>query len=85
MSDHRRWLSHSLPLPKQVQGFDVIVCTTTSPFELNVIVGAPLGRPLARPDGPAFPRTAIFSQAACMHSDLAVVAPDFEQIVQPWR
>src|SRR5262249_56972481 len=57
----------------------------TLAFELNIIIGAPLGGLCAWPDSPTLPRATVLAQAVGVYSDLAVVAPDFEQIVESRR
>src|SRR5215475_448622 len=76
--------NHTLPLTDLVTSCAVTVRCMTLSFELNVIIGAPLVGLCAWPDGPALPRATILAQAVGVHSDLAVVAPDFEQVVESW-
>src|SRR5262245_35587656 len=76
---------HTLPRTAPAKSCAVTVRCMPLAFELNVIIGAPLVGLRAWPDGPALPRTTVPAQAAGAHSDLAVVAPDFEQIVKARR
>src|SRR5262249_21131637 len=76
---------HTLPLTALVKGCAVTGRCMTLAFELNVIIGTPLGGLRAWPDGPALPRTTVLAQAVGVHSDLAVIVPDFEQVVESWR
>src|SRR5262245_57554156 len=77
--------NHTLPLTDLAKSCAVTVRCMTLAFKLNVIIGAPLVGLRAWPEGPALPRTAVPAQAAGAHSDLAVVAPDFEQVVESRR
>src|SRR5215510_10175705 len=73
---------HTLSLIALVKGCAVTRRCITLAFELDVIIGAPLGGVRAWPDGPALPGAAVLAQAVGVHAELAVVAPDFEQVVE---
>src|SRR5215475_12523977 len=76
--------NHTLPRTDPAKSCAVAGRCMTLAFELNVIIGAPLGGLRAWPDGPALPRATVLAQAVRVHPDLAVVAPDFEQVVESW-
>src|SRR5262249_30186516 len=74
--------SHTLPRTDPDKSFAVTVPCITLSLGLNVIISAPLGGLCAWPDGPALPRATVLAQAVGVHSDLAMVTPDFEQVVE---
>src|SRR5262249_44784432 len=77
--------NNTLPSTALGKDYAATVRCMPLPWELNVIIGAPFGSLRAWPDGPALPRATVFAQAAGVHPDLAVVAPDFEQVVESRR
>src|SRR4029453_3131379 len=81
----QRVLSHTLLRTDPAKSCAVTVRCMTLALELNVIIGAPLVGLRTWPDGPALPRPPAPAQTAGAHSDLAVVAPDFEQVVESRR
>jgi len=52
---------------------------------MDHVIRTPLPRLVPRPDGVRLPGAAIFAHAARVDFDAAMIAGDFDQVVQPRR